>query len=111
MYQLQQKGPNKLERDFADAFPELRFVGDGQLYVNDAIGPLVPDFVHPSRNVAVEVFGDFWHEGEDPLNRIARFRSAGWDCLVIWESEFREQYEAVRRRVRQFLDEGQRPLF
>jgi G:T-mismatch repair DNA endonuclease (very short patch repair protein) len=107
MYQLKHNGPNKLERDFAAAFPELRFVGDGQLYLNDSVGAICPDFVHPSLNKAVELFGDFWHEGENPNDRISRINSVGWECLVIWESEFRGEYETVKARIAEFLSKGQ----
>lgn len=107
MYQLEQKEANGLERDFAAAFPELRFVGDGKLWLNDAIGPMCPDFVHPTLNLAIELFGDWWHRDDNPNDPSARFRSIGWKCIVIWESEFREDLEMVKIGVAEFLSKGQ----
>lgn len=46
-----------------------------------------PDFTcEPGRKV-IEVFGDYWHRGEDPDRLVRMYAAVGWECLVIWESE------------------------
>lgn len=102
-YQLQRKGINGLEKDFLSEFPDWRYTGDGKLWVNDNLGPMCPDFVHPILNKIIELFGNWWHRDDKAEDKIDRFRSIGWDCIVIWESEFRGDIEAVKLRVADFL--------
>lgn len=48
----------------------------------------IPDFVNiRGRAKLIELFGDFWHRGEDPNHRISLFKESGYDTLVIWEHE------------------------
>ncbi|KNZ69404.1 hypothetical protein Tfer_2043 [Thermincola ferriacetica] len=96
----QQTRPEQLmEQLLNELFPgEYRYVGDGQL----TIGGKVPDFANVNgQKKLIEVFGDYWHEGQDPQERIDFFRQYGFDCLVIWESEL-EDLEEVAEKLRQF---------
>lgn len=58
------------------------FVGDGQL----VIGGKLPDFWDGGGRL-VEVYGDYWHRGQDPRERIDLFGWYGYECFVIWEHE------------------------
>jgi very-short-patch-repair endonuclease len=62
---------------------EFRYVGDGSLIV----GGKCPDFVHRDLPLLVEGFGDYWHRGENPQERIDYFTRFGYHTLVIWEHE------------------------
>ena len=87
--------PNKLElyfQRFLDKyFPnEWKFVGDGQLIV----GRKCPDFNNIVRHGRlIELFGDYFHKGEDPQDRILYFREYGYETLVIWENEVYKKTE------------------
>ena len=105
-YQLSNKGMNGLERDFASAFPEWSYVGDGGFWANDELGPMCPDFIHPTKGSVIELWGNYWHAEDNPQGRINRMKNAGYNCLVIWESDFRENIEDVIHRVSEFLLEG-----
>lgn len=50
----------------------------------------IPDFVDVEGRRLVEVWGDYWHRGEDPEVLIEWYRQVGWDCKVIWEREIKE---------------------
>jgi len=60
------------------------YTGNGGFTISN----MNPDFIHASgAKKVIEVFGDYWHRGEDPQDRIDAFAEYGWDCLVIWERE------------------------
>lgn len=91
--------PNHLESEVQAAIKQFGFVyvGDGQL----AVGGKVPDFWNGDHKI-VEVYGDYWHAGQNPQDRIDLFKAQGYDCLVVWEHEWQEDPAAVVERVREF---------
>jgi very-short-patch-repair endonuclease len=83
--------PNKpevfLQQFFDENFPDqVRFVGDGQLIITGKC----PDFVHVSKPLLIELFGDYWHKPEEVEPRIKLFESQGYKTLVIWEHELKD---------------------
>jgi very-short-patch-repair endonuclease len=84
-----------LQRLYPD---EWKFVGDGQVI----IAGKCPDFVNVNgQKKIIEVFGDYWHRGEDPKERAAIFAPFGYRTLVIWEHELRN-LASVENRVHAF---------
>jgi len=81
--------PNKLELLVSDQLKPYGFnyVGDGQLIVAGKC----PDFWDGGKRI-IELYGDYWHRGQDPQDRIDLFKRHGYNCLIIWESEL-EQLE------------------
>lgn len=83
--------PNKKETILLgilnSSFPEdWKYVGNGDLI----IGGKCPDFVNVNgKKAIIELFGDYWHKGEDPQDRINVFNPYGYKTLVIWESELK----------------------
>ncbi|ABF40131.1 T/G mismatch-specific endonuclease [Candidatus Koribacter versatilis Ellin345] len=89
--------------------------------------PGKPDLVFPARRKIIEVRGCFWHQhrhcidGKMPKSRseywipkltrnklrdrqnLRKLRRYGWDVLLIWECEVREQAD-VSARIRRFLE-------
>lgn len=61
--------------------------------VTKALTPLPTYFQSSPRALAmvVEVFGDYWHQGEDPSVCIDAFAAAGYKCAVIWEHEMKSK--------------------
>jgi len=98
----------KLLQAFLDRhFPnQWKFVGDNQ----HRIGSRRPDFMHTSRHLLIELFGDYWHgksmTGVPELlhewDRVSTFRNSGYETLIIWEHEL-EHMEAVLQKVWDFL--------
>ncbi len=99
----QEVKPNKVEiclfELLESAYPgEWTYVGDGQLI----IGGKCPDFTNINgKKQVIELYGDYWHRGEDPQVRIDLFRQYGFECLIIWEHEL-EQPEEVVNKVADF---------
>ena len=66
---------------------EYKYVGNGSLI----IGGRCPDFMNVNgKKKLVELYGDHWHRGDNPQDRIDFFRQFGFDTLVIWEHELKD---------------------
>ena len=100
--------PNKTELRLEKiVFPfGFWFVGDGKLIV----GGKLPDYWNGDHKL-IELFGDFWHKGEDPQIRIDFFKRYGYDTLVIWEHELenldkKENLDKILIKVSNFCQTG-----
>lgn len=63
-----------------------------------------PDFVNCNgQKKIIELFGDYWHRGENPQDRINEFKPFGYDTLVIWERELKNQ-DAVILKIKEFAE-------
>ena len=62
------------------------YVGDGRFW----IGRRNPDFINKKNKMILEVFGSYWHKPEDEQERITHYSKHGYDCLVVWDYEFKE---------------------
>ena len=68
----------------------FKYTGDRSFHVKFLDGKRkYPDFVYDSARMAIEVFGDYWHSGENPNDLIKKYEEIGWKCLVVWESEIK----------------------
>jgi len=94
--------PNKLELLFDDLlqkmFPnEWKYVGDFQFF----LGGKNPDFMNVNgKKKLIELYGDYWHQGEDPQDRINHFKQYGFDTLVLWESEIKNNINEVKQKLK-----------
>ena len=85
-----------------DLYPgEWKFTGDFSFM----IGGKNPDFVSINgQKKCIEHYGTYWHEGDDPQDRINLFKNYGWDCLVIWQDELKD-FKKLRRKIFDFCEE------
>lgn len=93
------KPEQKLLRFLDNRFPgEWKFVGDGSFILNG----YNPDFINVNgKKQIIELFGTYWHRGEDPADRAKLFEPYGFKTLVIWEHELKNLL-SVGSRVRGF---------
>jgi hypothetical protein len=91
----QNKQEKRLENILEELFPgEWKFVGDGEVI----IAGKCPDFVNINgQKKIIELFGDYWHEGSNPQDRIDVFKPFGYDTLVIWEKELVDTKQLAER--------------
>lgn len=86
--------PNKLEQRYIvlleEHYPgEWVYTGNGEKV--NIIGGKIPDFTHKTCKKIIELYGDYWHQGDDPSERIDHFAQYGYHTLVLWESEKHER--------------------
>ncbi len=100
------KKPNKLELRLIDLIErnelQFRYVGNWELLV----GGKCPDFVRADGKQLIELFGDYWHTvkaRETPEERIAHFRQFGYETLILWERDLRDE-SATLRKIREFMN-------
>lgn len=77
-------------------------------YVGDAkyrIGRKFPDFINLDNRKIIELWGDYYHKGQNPQNRIDYFRLYGFDCVIIWASEMHKNKSKVLDMIETFMIE------
>jgi hypothetical protein len=119
---IRRPGPNLPERLLQAMIPELLYTGAGDFW---RWLPLLghhknPDFIlpgsdpeHPKKDVTkvVELFGDFWHSRmftgkanfEHESELVRAFEEIGIECLVVWESEVKNNPRETKDRVLSFI--------
>jgi len=96
--------PNNLEQFFDRQTPEcVKYVGDYKLRIKTNQGSLFPDFIVEKTKKIIEIFGDFWHEGENPAVLIEKYASAGWQCKVFWEHEIYNDNKRILEEILEFI--------
>jgi G:T-mismatch repair DNA endonuclease (very short patch repair protein) len=95
--------PNKPEISLLALLEELypgewKYTGDFSMTINGKC----PDFVNSNgQKKVIELFGDYWHQGDDPKERAKMFAPLGYTTLVIWQSELKNKKKVVGR-IRRF---------
>lgn len=99
----QNKAELKLENLLGSIFPnEYKFVGDGQVI----IAGKCPDFINVNgQKKIIELWGDYWHKDQDPINRMNIFKPFGYQTLVIWEKEFKN-FQRLKAKIINFNKEN-----
>jgi len=98
--------PNKMEiyllKILEQMFPgEWRYTGNFSFIINGRN----PDFVNRENNKIIEFYGDHWHQGDDPQDRINIFKPCGYDTLVIWGHELKN-LTRLKFRINKFMNQN-----
>jgi len=97
--------PNKSEKYLRDLLDEMypnewMFVGDGKIKIDNKY----PDFININgKKLIIELYGDYWHKNDDPLDRIKTFKPYGYNTLVIWESELKNDLDNIKNKIKEFI--------
>lgn len=96
---------NKLEQLFNENTPDsVVYQGDGKFFLTFKDGRIKnPDFVVAHQRKVIELFGDYWHRGEDPEELIKQYNEIGFECLVLWEHEVKKDLENSIARTLAFV--------
>jgi hypothetical protein len=77
---------------------EWKYTGDFSFIINGKS----PDFTNVNgKKKLIELYGDYWHQGQNPQDRIDIFKPYGYDTLVIWEHELKD-IEKVKQKIDNF---------
>lgn len=83
----------------------FKYVGNGGLIIDNKN----PDFVGiVDEYRLIEIWGEHWHQGQNPQDRVDFFNGRGYQCLVIWASEFKH-IDNVLSKVRNFCETTGQP--
>jgi len=104
MWEAFDKKPNNSEIELDNILQQtcpgaFKYTGNGGLIIDGKC----PDFTHVIKPKLIELYGDYWHEGDDPQERIAYFKKCGYDTLIIWEYELWDELEDVVKKVLGFI--------
>jgi len=82
-----------------EGFPgQWKYTGDFSFTINGK----APDFTNCNgQKKVIEVFGDYWHRGENEDDRAAIFAPFGYETLVVWECELKN-LDLVKARIERF---------
>lgn len=65
----------------------FRYTGDGRFWIKN----VNPDFIHLHDKTVLEVYGDYWHNRPDMIQkdkeRLETLISMGWNRLIVWEHQ------------------------
>ncbi|KKK48176.1 hypothetical protein LCGC14_3147780 [marine sediment metagenome] len=91
--------PNKAETTLGDLLEtvcqeEYTYTGDFSF----RIGRCCPDFTNiKGQKKVIELFGDYWHMGDNPQDKIDYYKQFGYDCLIIWECGMRDKELSINK--------------
>lgn len=90
--------PNNLEKDFyyemVKVIPNLVYVGGFDFFVDGKNSDFILDD-NGDISKCIDLFGDYWHKGENPEERIHHFKNTGYDLLIIWEHEWKNDRNTI----------------
>jgi G:T-mismatch repair DNA endonuclease (very short patch repair protein) len=91
-----------------DLYPnEWKFTGDFTFMINGKC----PDFVNVNgQKKIIEVWGDYWHKGENPEDRANIFKPFGYRTLIIWEHELSDM-AILEQKLEAFCSNIQTPPY
>lgn len=100
--------PNKLESSFDEATSDsIEFVGNRAFWCTFTNGRHKnPDFKIVGQKKVIELWGTYWHKGENPEELIKHFEAIGVECMVIWEHDWKEKRDSILGQVNQFIGEN-----
>jgi very-short-patch-repair endonuclease len=81
----------------------IRYVGNFDFWVVTKNRTHNPDFKIKGQKKIIELFGDYWHKGEDLDELIKEYSEAGWKCIIFWENEVYNDTKRVLQKTLRFI--------
>jgi len=106
---ITKESPNNCEKKLIELFQNyninLRFVGDGQIWITSKGKHYNPDFINIQNKKIVEYYGGigFFHSLEEIEKRHDAYLNIGWDHLAILENELSSDQDKLIEKVKTFM--------
>jgi very-short-patch-repair endonuclease len=106
--------PTKPEKLFKKILKQLGV----EYQTQEIVGGKIYDFYIPSKNILVEVDGDYWHGKDTSFEDMKGFqrkavkndmmkdviaRGSGYQIERVWEQELEKEYEITKERFKKIL--------
>jgi len=97
--------PTKPEKLFDEiTHTNIYYTGNGEFWISFKNGRHKnPDFKVAGQRKVIEIFGDYWHKGENPQDLINLYKQTDFKCLIFWEHEIYNDLDNVLKRVDNFI--------
>jgi G:T-mismatch repair DNA endonuclease (very short patch repair protein) len=93
------KRPTSIELQLLDIIKRnnlpYRYVGNGAVFLGNP--PMNPDFIHRFENIVIEVFGSYWHDKQDEVERKEAWNKLGFNCIVIWDTDLVDEQLVLKK--------------
>lgn len=100
--------PERIVNDILERYFPNEFKYNGDFSQGIMIAGLIPDFVNVNgRKQVIEVFGRRFHDPNvakweikwcrTEVGRIMTYNSVGFDCLIIWEHELKDENQLIKK--------------
>lgn len=97
--------PNKPEKIMINLIREnnlpFNYVGDGKIWFKGQNHSFNPDFLSKNPKYILEIYGGYWHNLPKAVKRdkerLKTYKKYGYETLVIWESELKNQNQVVNK--------------
>jgi G:T-mismatch repair DNA endonuclease (very short patch repair protein) len=100
------KKPTNPEREMCELLDNILpkvYAYNGNYKLGISIGNRIPDFVNINgKKQVIEVWGDYWHRNHRSDDWVNHYKKFGFDCLVIWENELKNNKDNVQKRILTF---------
>ncbi len=111
MLENRTRKPNILEMKFnvllqQNSQNRLKYVGDWSFWIPLSEyyrtilckQALNPDWISTNgEKKLIELWGDYWHQSDNPQDYINAYSEVGWDCLIIWEHELKDKKAIINK--------------
>jgi len=100
---LPNKEEKRLDEILQKNFPTTwKYVGDGEFI----LARKNPDFINiQGKKEIIELWGEYFHSGQDPKEREAIFKEYGYTTLIIWCKELKDE-ERLVKKITKFFKKG-----
>lgn len=94
----------KPEIKVLNSHSDLTYTGDGKMWIKFLDGKNKNPDIKCNDKKFIEVYGDYWHKGEESKDLVKKYNDIGLDCLVLWEKEINkmsdgELYNVIQKYI------------
>lgn len=106
MFKSWKRKPNESETkllDILDSLCPTEFRYNGDMSQGLILGRKIPDYINVNgKKKLIELFGNYWHKGQNPERLKRHYAKYGFECLVVWESELKDE-RSLKQKITNYI--------